>query len=599
MAVSMAFISCAFIFIVMIAFVYFLRGRVSTSETKIYSGIIIFSIISLILEFILCFNIYIDVSLYSFYNLFINRAFLVSLYSWFTIFTFYLLNISVVSFNELNRSKKIIWVSFVVTVLLLISLPIDLINEDGVAYSTGVATYLLYGVCIVYSIIWVYLIFKYRRRIGYKKCYPFIAFILCFALLLTIRAVEPAILLNSFSVAFPTALMFFTIENPDVKMVSVLNENRILVEKSNEAKSNLLFKISQEVKKPISDIVYYNNEINSSNDVEFIRKKCKLIDLKTRELMIIADGLLDVSRMDSRNIKVDCNFYNVHNFFKEIKHRTDSYIKNKNIDFRFNMSSIVPESLYGDSVKLKQVISSIIFNSIKYTKKGFIELDIDSIVKYDTCRLLITISDSGCGMELEKINEILSADGELSDDELWRLDSLDVDLFVTNKLVKMLNGTLIIKSEVGIGSQFMIVIDQKINSDDNKNINVEEYLSGVVNKKRVLVVDDDIKTLNRVSSILEIKNYEVIKSSYGKDLIDRIGNDDKIDLVILDDENIDNSALNILKDLKSNFDVNIPILVMLNNDKLFISKHYVDDGFTDYIAKDKLEKELDKIDKYI
>jgi len=394
-------------------------------------------------------------------------------------------------------------------------------------------------------------------------------------------------------------LMFFTIENPDVKMVSVLNENRILVEKSNEAKSNLLFKISQEVKKPISDIVYYNNEINSSNDVDFIRKKCKLIDLKTRELMIIADGLLDVSRMDSRNIKVDCNFYNVHNFFKEIKHRTDSYIKNKNIDFRFNMSSIVPESLYGDSVKLKQVISSIIFNSIKYTKKGFIELDIDSIVKYDTCRLLITISDSGCGMELEKINEILSADGELSDDELWRLDSLDVDLFVTNKLVKMLNGTLIIKSEVGIGSQFMIVIDQKINSDDNKNINVEEYLSGVVNKKRVLVVDDDIKTLNRVSSILEIKNYEVIKSSYGKDLIDRIGNDDKIDLVILDDENIDNSALNILKDLKSNFDVNIPILVMLNNDKLFISKHYVDDGFTDYIAKDKLEKELDKIDKYI
>jgi len=506
MAVSMAFISCAFIFIVMIAFVYFLRGRVSTSETKIYSGIIIFSIISLILEFILCFNIYIDISLYSFYNLFINRAFLVSLYSWFTIFTFYLLNISVVSFNELNRSKKIIWVSFVVTVLLLISLPIDLINEDGVAYSTGVATYLLYGVCIVYSIIWVYLIFKYRRRIGYKKCYPFIAFILCFALLLTIRAVEPAILLNSFSVAFPTALMFFTIENPDVKMVSVLNENRILVEKSNEAKSNLLFKISQEVKKPISDIVYYNNEINSSNDVDFIRKKCKLIDLKTRELMIIADGLLDVSRMDSRNIKVDCNFYNVHNFFKEIKHRTDSYIKNKNIDFRFNMSSIVPESLYGDSVKLKQVISSIIFNSIKYTKKGFIELDIDSIVKYDTCRLLITISDSGCGMELEKINEILSADGELSDDELWRLDSLDVDLFVTNKLVKMLNGTLIIKSEVGIGSQFMIVIDQKINSDDNKNINVEEYLSGVVNKKRVLVVDDDIKTLKRVSSILEIKN---------------------------------------------------------------------------------------------
>ena len=150
------------------------------------------------------------------------------------------------------------------------------------------------------------------------------------------------------------------------------------------------------------------------------------------------------------------------------------------------MSSIVPEYLYGDSVKLKQVISSIVFNSIKYTKNGFVELDIDSIVKYDTCRLLITISDSGCGMELEKINKILSADGELSNEELKKLDSLDVDLVVTNKLVKMLNGTLIIKSEVGVGSQFIIIIDQKVNLDKSKNNKVEKYLSGVVNKKRVL-----------------------------------------------------------------------------------------------------------------
>lgn len=595
----MAFIFCALIFIMMIAFVYFLKGRVSTPETKIYNGIIMFSIISLILEFILCFNILANVSLYSFYNLFINRFFLVSLYSWFTIFTLYLLNISINNSDKFNRVKRVVLFASLVIILLLISLPIELINENGVAYSTGCATYLLYGICIVYSIIWGYLIFKYRRRIGHKKCYPFIAFILCFTLLLIIRAVEPAILLNSFSVAFPTALMFFTIENPDVKMVSVLNENRILVEKSNEAKSNLLFKISQEVKKPISDIVYYNNEINSSNDVDFIRKKCKLIDLKARELMMISDGLLDVSRMDSRNIKMDSSVYNVYNFFKAIKHRTDSYIKDKNVTFRFSMSSIVPEYLYGDSVKLKQVISSIVFNSIKYTKNGFVELDIDSIVKYDTCRLLITISDSGCGMELEKINKILSSDGELSNEELKRLDSLDVDLVVTNKLVKMLNGTLIIKSEVGVGSQFIIIIDQKVNLDKSKNNKVEKYLSGVVNKKRVLVVDDDINMLNRVSNILESKNYEVIKSSYGKDSIDRINNKDKLDLIILDDENADNSALNILKDLKSNFNVDIPVLVMLNNDKLFISKHYVGDGFTDYIVKDKLDKELDKVDKYI
>lgn len=578
----------------MIACVYILKESISTKETKIYNRILILSMICIILELNLCYNIYIKVPVYSFYNLFINRSFLICLYSWFTLFTMYLLYISL-NKNSYKKIKEYIVIISILIVLSLIGLPIELINEGDVAYSTGWATYLLYFICVIYSISWIIIIFKYKNQIGYKKCYPFIAFIICFIILLAIRVINPAILLNSFSVAFPTVLMFFTIENPDAKMVSLLNENRVLIEKSNEEKTNLLFKISQEVKKPILDIISYN-DINLKSGDNSIKENCKYIDLNARELMMLADGLLDISKMDYKNIKIDSSKYNVHNLFKEIKHRTNNYIEN-NIDFRFNISNIVPMYLYGDSIKLKQVISSIIFNCLKYTKTGFIELDVNSIVKYDVCRLLITISDSGKGIELEKINKILSADGNLTDEELLRLDSLDVDLIVTNKLIKMLNGTLIIKSDVGVGSQFLIIIDQKIVSNDKKENT--KYYENVISKKKILVVDDDIKMLNKISKILEEKNYEVICSSYGKDLLDRINNKEKIDFIIIDDENKDNSALEILKKFKSVYNTSIPVFVMLENSKLFMSKHYVDDGFTNYIEKNNLEKELDKLDKYV
>ncbi|MBP3919988.1 MAG: response regulator [Bacilli bacterium] len=596
MAISMAFISCTLIFIIMITIVYFMKERISNLETKLYNGIIAFSIINLILELILCYNIYIDIELYSLYNLFINRSFLIALYGWFTLFTIYLFSISYQ--KKFKKICKIITIASIIIVILLLCLPIKLINENGIAYSTGMAVNLLYILCVIYSSIWIYVIFKKNKKIGKKKFYPFIALIMCFVLVLVVRAINPAILLNSFTVAFATALMFFTIENPDVKMVSALNQNRILIEKNNEEKSNLLFKISQEVKRPIAEIIKANAQIENSNDLETIKYNSQVINLNTKNLTSISDSLLDISKMDSKNIKIDTTEYNVSNLFNEIRVITKNKIK-KDIEFRYNISKIVPEYLYGDEVKLKQVITSLLSNSIKYTTIGFIELDINAIIKYDICRLMITVSDSGKGIDIVKINEILSNDTNLTDEELNRLTSLDIDLLVINKVIKMLNGTMIIKSEVGQGSEFLIIIDQKIKKQESSIMKkVEKYSKEIYNHKKILVVDDDMEMLSKIGKLLEEKNYEVTKSSFGNNCTDMINNSLKFDLIILDDENIDMSAIDVLKMLKNNH-INVPVIVILEKKKEFMKEHYLNDGFTDYIIKDNLKKELEKLDKYV
>ena len=140
----------------------------------------------------------------------------------------------------------------------------------------------------------------------------------------------------------------------------------------------------------------------------------------------------------------------INNVFKEVTFRAKEIIK-EGINFDFNISSI-PTYLYGDSIKLKQIISSLINISNDFTKEGFISLDISSIERYGICRLIITVEDSGKGISIDRVNEILSLNGEdLSNIDVTDVENRNLDIFAVKKLVNMLGGTLMIKSEEGVG----------------------------------------------------------------------------------------------------------------------------------------------------
>ena len=149
--------------------------------------------------------------------------------------------------------------------------------------------------------------------------------------------------------------------------------------------------------------------------------------------------------MDANKIKIKEDYYNTSIFFNEIKGLTQNAIKDKNIILDFKVSDNVPSSLNGDDVKFKQVLMSVILNCIENTNKGYIRIYIDSIVRYDVARIIINIEDTGIGMSIEKINDILDDKTELTDSEAKKLDKLDVDLKATIKIIKLLGGALILK----------------------------------------------------------------------------------------------------------------------------------------------------------
>lgn len=221
---------------------------------------------------------------------------------------------------------------------------------------------------------------------------------------------------------------------------------------------------------------------------------------------------------------------------------------------------------------------TIIDKSIERTTKGFIEINVDCIIKYDVCRLIISLEDSSTPLSLEKINDVLSLDKEITDDDL---SNMILDINIVNKVINMMNGTLVIKSDMG--NELVIVLDSIIADFKSEQI---------VNDTDILLVSNNEKLIKVLENLF--KDYSINFVLNGIDAIDLIRSGENYNLIVIDDTMVPISALETLKRLHK-LDINIPMVIMLDSGKEHIKHHYIKDGFVDYILKDDLKNEVKKI----
>jgi CheY-like chemotaxis protein len=389
--------------------------------------------------------------------------------------------------------------------------------------------------------------------------------------------------------------MYNTIENPDVKMINQLLRNQELVENQMEDKSRFLFEMSQDIKQPTNNILGLVNNYDNLNN-EDKKDAIKIIGDNANELLFKLNNVLNVSSMDASKIKIVKEEYNPKILLNGIKSMGANAIGEKPIKLNFEVSEALPDKLSGDDVRLKQIIMSIIYNCVNHTESGVINVNVDSIVRYDVARLMIKIEDTGIGMDLDTINRVLDDNQELDKVDIEKLDRLDVDLKVVVKIVKLLGGNFMIKSDKGRGSIFTIVLDQKCEMENLANSKeLEKYTSDAFGKKRVLVVDDSKEELFKISDILGKKDININTSMMGKECVDRIRSGEIYNLIIIDDELKITSGYNVLKELNSLEKFKIPVIIMLEKDKEYLKKHYIEDGFKDVILKEYLNDELERI----
>ncbi len=582
---------CSFFFISLLNIVYFKKERFNTLENKIYSYLILTSLFGTIIG-VPCYYFMKYKEIFGVFNIITSKAYLVYLVMWLMIFTMYILLITVKGIDKNKLIKNI----FIITIILLVGviiLPLYYYNENGIVFSYGPSTNLMYIISSLFILIVIGCMIKNIKFLKEKKFIPMTAFLIVGTIIMIIQKLNPGLLLLTFGEAFITFLMYFTIENPDVKQMKELERNNEITEQSYIDKSNFIFEMTQEVREPLNYIKNTSKVLIDNNPTKDEYKEgLGYIYNASRQLDFVVNDVLNVSTLDVQKVKILNNRYNLDRLYEDLVKRVEPSINN-NVKFRYSIPNNIPY-LYGDNIKLKQVLYSLLMNAVKKTENGFIEFNVNTIEKYDVCRVIFRITDSGCGIGLEKINEILSVTGELNKEDIDNLEKSEFNIELCQKIIKSLGGNLLIKSKLGKGTEVILTIDQKIYREEEKIVNNNNY-----GTKKVLVVCQDKKIREIIKKVLNENEINGSYILYGLDAVDRIKSGKKYDYIIIEDEMKEINGYETIKKLKNLKEFKIPCIILLNENKEKIKKYYIKDGYSDYILTRELRNELKRIiDKY-
>ena len=557
---------CAAIFLALLCIVYFSKERLNLIENRLYSVMLVTGLIDsiiIIIERLLVLNG--DITTVSSGTKFIlqctNKLDFLVLIIYTTCAFLYTLLITYPNMKE--KIKKLINVTLVLDIIvysIILMSNVDLITNGSIISVSGqaiVITYVFGGLYLIISMIMALL------NIGKltKRHIPIISAIFILIILVLIFRSNPYIMIISITIAFVNYLMFFTIENPDIKMIEELTKAKALVEKNNNDKSIFIFNTAQQIRYPLNMIDQRADQILDEDNLDEIKNMAVDIKNAKQRISYVLNGAMDVSTIDTKKIKIVDSKYSLSNLLTEICLKFKSMATEKNLEFRKNIEESLPETLYGDSIRLKQIISALLLNAIKYTKEGFVELNVNTVITYDVCRLVISVKDSGIGVNAEKLNKIFSQN---DDTKIEDVDSKEMTLDTAKKVVNLIGGTITVRSEKNKGSEFTLIVDQKIASSNDKIDNIINEYKKTEDKIKILLVDDNeeertllTKKLGGISKLTIAKN--------GEEGLKRIRNKEKYDVLLIKESMEKLDAYQIIKKAKILEFVPDKIIVLADN----------------------------------
>ena len=575
---------------------YFIRKHINSNEAKIFSKILFSNLLGLILE-LMCIYMSNKFSPTSLPAIIFTRAYLIYLITYLLFMTLYnyVLCYTTEKQKKLEHYKKLRNISYTiyaVCVVMCMALPLQ--TEKG--YAIGPAVNFVYLCSTICINVWFIPMIKNRKIIEHKKFVPLYIFILLIIIVAIIQRIYPQATLITIVEFLIVFIMYHTIENPDMKMLDEVHKAKVISDNANEEKTLFLYNMTNEIRGITKDIDKETDNIldetdNKKIDVEEINNSARNIKGSTAKFTTMTNEILDISSIDSASVRIYNEKYNIKRLLKELVGIYKPKAQNKNLDFRVSIASDIPEYLYGDGINLKKVLTIILDNSIKYTNNGYIEFNINTIIKGDIVRLIISVEDSGTGMKAEDINKIFTKKQGKEDNH-----NLNNNLYNAKRLITLMNGTIVPSSSYGSGTTIKIILDQKYDTIDT---DINKY-DNIYDKKKVLLIDDSPSSEKLFNKILSGTNIELTSVKLGKEGLEKIRNKEKYDLILLDEELEPQNGHIIMRKLLEIRNFNTKVILLTKDNKYDYDDSYLQEGFTDYIIKSSDKEEiLNKMNKYL
>ena len=535
----------AMLFSLILCFAYFLRKRINLIENRIYSIMLISSTIDCILVVVL--------RALSIGNItptiiriatFLNKLDFIQLIIISSCLFLYML---LVTFPEIySKSKyvfKLISILNLIGIIIMLFSGVEFISNNSSFSVRGGAINITYFLCLLYIISTIIVPLLNIKHLD-KRHIPMLFVVVSCIFLFFVYKYNPYLIVISITITLVNYLMYFTIENPDVKMLLEMKKSKDKLDKSNYDKSMFLFDMSKMVKRSTENINKIAYDVLDNRDIDKDNSMREIIN-EVSMLNTMCNKMFNINEIEASKIKIYNKKYDVKLLIKTL-------VKSYNRDnLNLSIDSNIPDNLYGDAITLKECL---IDGLELFVNSDNIILNINSVNKNDICRLIISIEGNGA------------------------IDIENNDLYknIYNRIILM-GGFIILEN-----NKINIILDQKMVIDNDDSL--EKY-TNYLKKISILVVDENVSNQKLISKCLDDDNVELTFVSYGKECLNRIRNNEKYDLILMSDELNYMSYIETVKKLKLISGFNSILILMTRDNNVEYTDSYKKYGFDDYILK--------------
>lgn len=589
---NLVFLFTGLIFVILLLVIFLSKPKIKTKENKMFLVLSVLNLIGYIIEIAL--QIFVRKCGIEYFAVTpLSKLYIMYIFVWFSIFSIYTFLISNSSGKLSDYSYKIIKYTHITAIILGIIgigiMPIEKYYSNGEMYTYGMSVNFLKIMLGVYIIIWIFRLLLNFRIIKEKKYYSIIITILLLFANIVFQSINPAILIATFTMTYTCYIIFFTIENPDIRMAKELAFANEQIKRKKDNTINVLNDLSSKLQNSLSKLETFGYKKTDINNVEEMAKDLKYIKKYCINFVDKVNGLIDISKINSGDITINEDEYETKNFIDEI----EKLINKKLIIKRGKLPSV----LYGDKGKIKQVIILM----YKYlSSKGNIDVELDYVVVGRFCKLKFNFVSN----DIDIHNYIYGIKNYgIKDDNFVfyeKKDNIEYDKIM--KIISLIDAGTEINGYKDGSNELVLSIYQKIKNpykvleekEENKGIKVRYFN---LSSKRILLVDDGINNIREMLLLLKPYKVSVDVAKNFDDLRKYLVSNKTYDLIFIDDViyGVDSEEYSVEMYERLTGYNSFKTIIMLSNDKEKNISEYLGKGYVDYIIKPLNKRNINEV----